>query len=223
MRMVRCFSIYYEDSQLPVDYIPFKNQLSQEHRHLAHRFEWNAMLEIMRKHIEGLDKEDFIGMFSWKFAQKTGVSRSRLFSVVDDRAEVWNCSPDLGHNIGGCGNFMDWSDKGHKGIKMMILACCEQVGIRYENNPKHVIYANQFLMRKRQWQDYFSNVIIPCLKLLEGEMWESVNQPSGYTRGLPKDELLQHTGLDFYNYVPFILERMAMQYVNHNKLSVKRV
>src|SRR5690606_34292813 len=123
----------------------------------------------------------------------------------------------------GYGSFMDWSNAGHAGIKYFIIECCNHLGLIYDNDPKHIVYANQFIARKSIYVDYVNNVIKPCLKLLEGDMWNSVNVDAGYTRALSKDELLKYTGLEFYNYIPFILERMMMQYIHNKKIKTMRL
>lgn len=181
------------------------------------------MIPICDHHIYAMRDTEFLGIFSWKFREKTGISKTRLYQKVDDSADFWNCSPDLGNKIAGKWNFMEWSEEGHKGITGLIQACCYHVGINYHPTPEHVIYANQFVTRKVIYLDYMNTVIKPCLELLEGELWEEVNRPAGYTRGLPEGELLQRTGLEFYNFVPFVLERMTMQYVAHNNIKTKRV
>lgn len=185
------------------------------------RFEYNVMLAQIEYCTTHIPEDDYIGMFSHKFTQKTGLSRAELYSRFnyaqhfDHTPLVYNLSPYLGSHIG---NFNDWSNEGHKNLTNFLIRCCKHVGFEYENNPPHVIYANQFIARKDIYMRYMNEVIKPCLELLEGEMWNEVNVPAGYTAGLKLAELKKHTGLDFYNYVPFILERMFMQFVNHYKL-----
>lgn len=113
---------------------------------------------------------------------------------------------------------MNWSDDGHKGIKGFIMRCCEHVGMEYTNDPKYIVYANQFVAKKHVYVSYVNDVIKPCLELLEGPMWGEVNRNAGYTRAMPDEKLKLYTGLDFYNYVPFILERMMCQYIFNKKL-----
>jgi hypothetical protein len=116
---------------------------------------------------------------------------------------------------------MDWSNEGHTGIRSMIQRCCDHVGINYNDNPAHIIYANQFVARKWVYQKYINEVIKPCLDILEGPMWDEVNRDAGYTRAIDSAKLKELTGLDFYNYIPFILERMFMQFVDHHKFKIE--
>ncbi len=212
------YGLCYQDKKTPFCRIPV-DDLYQEKKW---RFENNVLVHIHRFQIyESFDSvSTFVGFLSWKFREKTGITEDKVYELCElyfnSDIQLINFSPNLGSNIRGFGNFMDWSDKGHIGIKSMVERCCKHVGMVYENNPKTVVYANLFAARYYVYKDYVETVIKPCLELLEGEMWEEVNREAGYTAGLEKEELKRLTGLDFYNYVPFILERMMMQYI-HNK------
>lgn len=178
------------------------------------RFENDHMIDIARNHLGDVGDSDFVGVLSWKFYKKTGINKARLeWEMAHSTEDVINCSRWPGRL-----HFMDWSDQGHKGIKDMIRRCCEHCGLEYDNDPKHVIFANQFVARKRIYCDYIERVIAPSLELLEGPMWPEVNEESGYTAGMEMDVLEALTGLTFYNYVPFILERMFMQFAKGLKI-----
>lgn len=197
------------------EHIPYQNTNKDN----AHRFEYNPMIYIVDNKLQNLSDEDYLSILSWKFKYKTRVDRHKLRMLFEraqsqnKNTECYNLSPDLKLHP-SLGTFMKWSNDGHAGIRVMVQKCCHHVGIIYEENPPNIIYANQFAMKKRTYIDYINAVIKPCLELLEGEMWEEVNKPSGYSAGVKLAELKNNTGLDFYNYVPFILERMTMQYVN---------
>lgn len=212
---LRIFGITYDGSQ-GTEYLEYRNRFKEK----LWRFENNPMIDIVENHIDDLNQTGYLGILSHRFPDKTGVTRKVLESKFEyaGHADIYNLSPDLGKNIGGCGNFMDWSDAGHKGIKKLVQACCEHTGLRYENNPDYVIYANQFIAMKWTYVDYVTRVLKPSLELLENELWESVNVPAGYTAGMELMDLKRLTGLHFYNYVPFVLERMLMQYVHTYKI-----
>lgn len=207
--MLKLFGITYGDKT--TEYTEYRSV----HNGKPWRFEYNSILQILDDYKAW--PIDHIGIFSWKFKQKTGVSRRSIEAAYlkNSDYEILNLSPNLGKNIGGCGNFMDWSEAGHKGIKDFIKSCCKHTGMLYENDPQHIIYANQFIASKEVYYDYVERIIKPCLELLEGELWEQVNKPAGYTAGLEKEELKKRTGLEFYNYLPFILERMMSQYIQN--------
>jgi hypothetical protein len=218
--MLRIYGITYGDKT--TEYIPYVN----DHPAKAWRFEQGPVMDIIDNYISDLNDSDYLGILSWKFRQKTGAHHNILSARFErytakyvGGADVINLSPYLGRNIGGkYGTFMDWSDLGHKGLRDIIKKCCEHVGLKYNNDPRHVIYANQFIARKRVYTHYVNTIIKPCLELLEGELWPVVNQDAGYTAGLSKEELMKHTGLEFYNYVPFCMERMFMQYVHNHRI-----
>lgn len=205
--MVKIFGIIYGDKQ--TEYIPFKNDNPVR----PWRWENDPMLEIADKHLSDLSPDDFVGVVSHKFPYKTGFSKSGVLGTIKPGYDVYNFSRKI-----GVPNFMNWSDEGHKGIKGFIQKCCDHTALVYTDYPKHVIYANQFVAKRDVYLGYINNIIKPCIELLEGPLWVYVNQESGYTRAMDRDKLKRLTGLEFYNYVPFILERMMIFYIHTHKL-----
>lgn len=210
----RIYGITYADKQ--TDFIPYRNEAKEK----LWRFEYNPMIDIVENHIAELSNDDYLGIFSHRFTEKTGIHKNALYTVMRSRVsmnegtEIFNLSSFLGDNIANCGCFMDWSVKGHgETLRTLIKRCCAHTGMEYFNNPKHVVYANQFIAKKSVYVDYMECIIKPCLELLEGELWEVANTPARYTAGVPAKVLKENTFLDFYNYIPFVLERMTMQFI----------
>lgn len=218
--MLKIFGITYGNHT--TEFIPYKNECKEK----PWRFEYNPMFDIIENHISDLSDSDYLGIVSWKFRRKTSMTanqvglRFRKAQRRDRSTQVYNLSRYLGDHI----HFMDWSDEGHKGIKGIIIECCKHTGMNYENDAKHIVYANQFIARKDVYLDYINRIIKPCLELLEGPLWSIVNKDAGYTAGIEKEDLKANTGLDFYNYVPFVLERMMIQYIhNYNIKTVSLI
>jgi len=212
--MHRIYGIIYGDRQ--TEYTPYVNRFTTN----RHRFENDPIIDITTNLIADMEDHHMLGIFSWRFTQKTRIRPAALHRFLTDLpadVQVVNCSPYLGPHI----HFMEWSDEGHRGIIRMITRCLENVGLSYYHYCQPVIYAQQFLARKDIYYHYVNTLLLPSLALLEGKMWKQVNRPAGYTRGMELAELKRHTGLDFYNYVPFICERLFMQYVaNYNYKTV---
>lgn len=217
--MLQIYGIIYGDKE--TEYTPYLNERKEQ----AWRFENNAIIDIILNDASNLYNDAYIGIFSWKFPKKTGLFREQVIKrfieaqKTDKGFDVGNFSPKLGKNIGGCGCFMDWSEAGHKGIKAIIQACCAHTGMIYENDPQHVVYAHQFIAKKSVWVEYVNTVLIPSIQLMETELWETVNQDAGYTLALKKEALKAATGLDFYNYLPFVCERLFMQFIHNRNLN----
>lgn len=211
--MVKIFTVLYGDFSQPTNgYVPYYNRANEK----LWRFENNAILDIVDKHLEEVDWYDWVGIFSPKFPQKTGCDNIEVMRGVRPAMRNYypavNYSPKLGNNIAGKGwNFMQWSEEGHKGITEIIKACCEASGLEYNPNPKHVIYASQFVARKDFYVDFVNTLLRPSIELMEGPLWEKVNVDSGYTRAVP--------GVN-YNLLTFVCERLFMQYVENNNIKV---
>ncbi len=208
--MIRIYGIIYGDKK--TEYTPFVNKSTEK----MWRFENSPMIQISDTLLSDLDNNDLVGVLSHKFKYKTSLSKMKVYRFLKDapKSDVYNFCRMHARHI----HFMDWSNEGHKGIKSMIQRCCKHVGMEYTNDPKHIIYANQFISTKHVYTSYINQVIKPCLELLEGEMWEEVNRDAGYTRAMESSLLKKYTGLDFYNYIPFILERMMSQFIYNRNL-----
>lgn len=200
--LIKVYGIVYGDKT--TEYTPYQDKATER----RWRFENNHIIDIIDNYPLG----DYLGIFSWRFSHKTGISKAQVMGIQPGY-DVYNFSRKI-----GVPNFMNWSDEGHRGIKGFIQSCCDHCGLKYTNYPKHIIYANQFVARSDIYTDYVNTVIKPSLELLEGPLWVHVNKDAGYTRAMDKESLMRYTGLEFYNYVPFILERMMMQYVYNRNL-----
>ena len=221
MSKLKVFGIVFGDKQ--TEFEPYFNESKEK----AWRFENQPMIDIVQNCIDDLDDDDYLGIVSWKFTQKTGLTKDKLLEfyryheIRRPQAQIMNFAPDL--KLPSKWTFMSWSEEGHVGIRYLIRRCCEHCGMTYNDNPPVVVYANQFLARKKVYKHYVESVIIPSLELLEGALWELTNLPSGYTAGIDLVKLKAGTGLAFYNFVPFVLERMLMQYIDNYGINVVRV
>lgn len=212
---MRIFGITYADGQT-TEYEPYRNRAADK----TWRFEYNPMIDITDNLVGDMPDDALLGILSWKFPQKTGLTRVHLLAALDRAAgaDVVNFTPD----VSAWGSFMDSSVARHgELLRDLVKACCTHTGMSYVNDPAHVFYSNQFVARKSAYMDYMSNVIKPSLALLEGPLWAVANQPSGHS-GLSPEELKKHTGLAFYNYIPFVLERMVAQFVHNRRLRLFR-
>lgn len=219
--MTRIYGITYGNKQ--TEYIPFQNTFHLK----AWRFEYNPMLHIVNNMVSDMAGNDLLGIVSWKFGQKSKLSKQQVMAICDAEdskdTELINFSPDLG-NPAGYACFMDWSAAGHgETLRYLIKECCRLLGWQYYNYPQHVVYANMFVARVGVYREYM-HAVSRCIDFLESEsMWWLVNTDAAYTAGNAKVELKRNLGLDFYNYLPFVLERMTMQFIANRNIKTVSV
>jgi hypothetical protein len=200
-KVIKIYGIVFADRR--TEYEPIRN----DHPIRPWRWENDPMITVVDTN--DLSDVTHMGVFSHKFKIKTGFSKNQVIQrVKENEADVYNFARR--HNVP---NFMDWSDQGHKGIKKFIQACCDHCGLQYTNDLKYITYANLFVATKSVYVDYINTVIKPSLELLEGPLWEEVNVDAGYTKAMEKEKLKFYTGLDYYNFIPFCLERMMNMYI----------
>jgi hypothetical protein len=195
------------------EFTPFFNQTKEK----SWRFEYNPIIELSNK----MDNDDmYYGVFSWKFPMKTGMSKRILEKVIrNQNSDVIGLAPEFFKH-----NYLSFSYKQHPGLKELLEKVCNKLNLNLPKEVDKVVYSNFFLAKGKVYKNYVNNVIIPALDYMENEIWEEVNKDAQYKSGLSKENLLNYTGLEYYNFVTFVLERMLSVWLyNHPEISFKQI
>ena len=213
---ISIYGIKYDNTQ----YTEYTSTLNTNTTNL-HRFEYGVMLDKLEE-IKTLPINQLVGFFSWKFPTKTNLSSKLVYRLIEENkgSDIISFAPRHWKNTD---DYLAFSEYYHPRLEEFLFKVCENLGVPYTKGGNFVTYSNFFVMSKEKWIDYLENWIKPSLKYLETELWCEVNTDANYTSGLTKEDLKARTGLEFYNYCTFILERLIIQYVYHNKLTYKMV
>ena len=102
-------------------------------------------------------------------------------------------------------------------MKLFTLICKDlELPIK---EPVNTIYSNFFVLKTPLYKRYVNEVLILAMYLLEGRYWNLANRDSTY-QGMSKEKLKELTGLDYYNFVTFICERLIGQWIDKNKINI---
>lgn len=206
------WGITFDENQY-TEFTPFFNQTKEK----AWRFEYNPIIELSNK----MDNNDiYYGVFSWKFPMKTGISKKILEKVITGiNVDVIGLAPNFFHN-----NYLQFSYKQHPCLEQLLKKVCDKLELELPKDVKKAVYSNFFLAKGKVYKQYVNEIIIPALNYIENEIWEEVNIDAQYKSGLSSEQLLKYTGLEYYNYVTFILERMLSIWLhNHPEISFKQI
>lgn len=158
------------------------------------------------------DFKGYLGVFSWKFPNKTGICKKVLYKTIENiDADVIGLSPQYFKN-----NYLKFSYEQHPGLKEILEKVCSKLNLILPNEVDKVVYSNFFLAKAEVYRKYVNEVIIPALDYMENEIWEEVNKDAQYKSGLSTEKLKEYTGLDYYNFVTFTLERMLSVWLYNN-------
>jgi glycosyltransferase involved in cell wall biosynthesis len=209
------YSIKYREDQ-NTEYQSYLNQ----NKETSWRFEYNPLMNIVPK----VEKE-YVGVLSWRFLQKTGLAKNLLYNMIkptlkEGNVDMINLSPRKW--LSGK-EYMEFSEKQHPGLENLLKLICLKLGVIYNPNPKNIVYSNFFILKTSIYKEYVEEWIKPALACLEGEYWTLANKDANYIGGLSKEDLKLHTGLDYYNMITFVLERLILQFIECKKLKVKNV
>ena len=214
LKNTNIWSIVYKDDQIS-EYNRYKNDTKEK----AWRFEYAPMIDILDNKCNELSEEDYIGVFSWKFPQKTGLTKEVLAKVLN------TLEPDNYDFIGlsrsywnKAEEYLKFSYEHHPKLEGLLNKVLEKLGVVNKDNLSVYVYSNYFLLKKKYYKEYVNNWVKPSLEILENELWEEVNVDADYTSGLNKEDLKKYTGLDFYNYVTFVLERLIVYFIANKQI-----
>lgn len=198
------YGICFKDTQ-NTEYIRIDNKVSTI-AEKSYLFEYNVILDTEIK-------SDYVGFFSWKFRAKTGLNKRVLFNLLLDN-HYWNydvinlCEP-LSKP------YLEFTESNHKGFMELFTSLCTDLGLKvYE--PKHTIYSNFFIAKKDVFIEY-RLLLRSAIEFLETKYKVEAWKDSGY-KGLSPERLKEVTGLDYYTFHTFILERLLSVYIDNNNI-----
>jgi len=208
---VKIYSITYNDDQ-KTEYIRYDNSGIKTIEQNSYLFEYNVIKDLIPK----VEDEDYIGIFSYKFGNKT-----RLYKNLLNRLLVINNYKD--YDIIGLslklfkGNYLEVSEEKHKGFTELFGLICKDLNLIVKE-PKNVIYSNQFLAKGKVYKQFLNEVINPTIELLETKYKDLAWKDAGYIWGLKGEQLKEQTGLDYYPFHVFILERLLSVWLENKNM-----
>jgi hypothetical protein len=172
----------------------------------SYLFEYNVIL--------GTDiVNDYTGFLGWKFRAKTGMNKRVLFNLLLDN-HYWNydiinlCEPLPKP-------YLEFTENNHKGFIELFTNLCMDLHLTVKE-PKHTIYSNFFIAKKEIFIEYQA-LLKNAIELLETEYVDLAWKDSGYV-GLGTKRLKLATGLEYYTFHTFILERLLSVWIDNKNI-----
>lgn len=210
---LKIWGITYNNTQY-TEFEPYFNQTFEK----SWRFEYNPIIDIVSNKLDNF--EGYVGIFSWKFNAKTGLSKKMIEQLIaESNEDVINLSPNYFKD-----RYLKFSYEQHPGLEPLLKKVCNKMGLEVPKEVDKVVYSNFFLAKADIYKKYVNEIIIPSLNYMENEIWEEVNIDAQYKSGLSKEKLKEYTGLEYYNFVTFICERLLSTWLWNNKqISFKQI
>lgn len=206
---VKIFQIKYDNSQ-EVEYISYDNSHIRSVEDKSFLYEWNPVIEIIDNPEKyNIEKEDLVGIFSWKFARKTNVPKKLLYKILEEtmvkspKAELYSLSPNFFTM-----DYLSYSNEQHPGFMDIFLPLCKDLGLSVKE-PKFPCFSNFFVAKYEIYANFVNNCIKPAIELLETKYKDAAFKDAQYKSGLEKDKLKEFTGMEYYTFHTFLLERLV--------------
>jgi len=215
---VKIYTITYDVNQIS-EYEKYDNSGVKTLEQKSWRFEYNPIIDIVSKIT---NEEEYLGIFSWKFSNKTGFTKSILYKSLNHynykEYDFINLSKSYWRNTS---EYLNFSYKHHPKLEELIKKVLVHLGKDIKGNRDNYTYSNFFMMKGVQWKDYVENWVKPALEFMEND--QEYFENAIYTTGLSSEKLKELTGLDHYTYHTFVLERLIIYFIADKKLKVKKV
>jgi len=211
-------TITYDENQIS-EYETYNNSHIRTKEQKSYLFEYNPIIDIVSNLPENIE---YLGIFSWKFPQKTGFSKNILYKTLNHykykeydflnlAKSYWKDTPE----------YLHFSYKYHPKLQELLKKLLVHLGKDIYPDRNNYTYSNFFLMKTDLWKDYVENWVKPAIEFMEND--PEYFEDAKYITGLPTNKLQELTGLDYYPYQTFVLERLILYFVADKKLKVKRV
>lgn len=208
---LKLFGICYQNNQY-TEFERYDNNHINSVEQKSYLFEWNPVIDI----INNKDvKEEYLGVFSYKFPYKTHLSKKLLEKVFTEATKTEKYDV-----LGFCpykfnGKYLSETESKHPGFTELLIKVCGDLDLKV-NEPEKVIYSNMQIMKTKLYKDFINSVIKPAITLMETKYKEEAFKDANYVGGLSKEELKKVSGLDNYRMIVFVLERLQSIWLENN-------
>ena len=217
---IKIYSITYDENQV-AEYEQYDNSHIRSLEQKSYLFEWNPIVDIISNKID--DYKGHLGIFSWKFGRKTGFTKNILYKILHEKKfqeyDFINLTKEILKNGK---EYMLFTEMWHPGILERIEEVCNVIGLEYTDVPEITNFSNFYLMKAEYYKDFVNNYIKPAIEYMELKP-ERFMVDAQYKSGLEKEKLKELTGLDFYPFQTFILERLILFYIKDKNLKILSV
>lgn len=206
----RIYSIVHKPEQIS-EYIRYDNSLITTPDQKSYLFEYNPMVDILDNH---LIEEEYLGIFSHKFHIKTGILRKKLYLFLNNfpNYDFYSFSKYSSINF----HLPGFNEKSHPGFREIFEPICQDLNLPMSGQD--LIYENFFITKTNIYKDYVNTIVKPAIQLLDTKYKDLAWRNAIY---IPNQSIFENTGLPYYTFHTFILERLINQYIEKNKFTVK--
>jgi hypothetical protein len=94
---------------------------------------------------------------------------------------------------------------------------CKELNLEVKE-PKHTIYGNFFIAKGKVYKEYVE-LLKDAILFMHCKYSELAFKDANYQSGLTPEQLKERTGLDYYTFHTFILERLLSVYIDNKRIS----
>ncbi len=189
MSRIELFQIHYDEKTrglLDPDFRPWDNS-ANERPDWAEYWSFRAVWMQCRG---ALSSDDYLGVFSPRFKDKTGLTGQRVVEIVSkSQSDVISFSPYLTH-IAFYSNVFEQGERYHPGLQSALSQCMHAVGEPMEwteviGTFRNTIFSNYFVAKVSVWEQLmdWTERLFGIAEAGDCELARTLNRRVSYVRG----------------------------------------
>lgn len=203
MKNIQLFQIFYNDETracVSPPFIPLDNQNSERPDWFEY---WPIRNYLLNNPVPG---EQYLGFFSPRFTEKTGVSGQSVLSTIetaDAQTEVFSFSPYFDQNALHLNSFLQ-GEHHHSGLVDASQSIIDKLGFDVDilslvQDQTRIVFSNYFVAKGNFWKKWLE---------VTNEVYELCEAP-GFFEHKKLNEATMHRGVSGYPMKIFVMERMV--------------
>lgn len=221
---LKVYGITYDSLNQYTEFEEYDNNNIKTIEQKSYLFEYNPIIDIIDNKVSDLVDTDYLGIFSYKFPYKTGLSKKlveKLFlevSKTEGNYDVLGLASTMFKN-----NYLEFTEEYHPGFMGLFELVCKDLNLEVKE-PKNIVYSNFFLAKKQIYIKFVTEIVKPTIELMETKYKDLAWKDANYIAGLKGDKLKEMTGLEYYPMHVFVLERMLSMWLeNNSQITFKQI
>lgn len=186
----------------------------------SYLFEHNVMLDVVK------NTNQYYGVFSHKFRSKTGFNKEIVTNILNYNYNPANVENPKNVVVSFCRSlkhsYLAASDHFHPNFYKRFKEVCDHIGLKCPPIKTDVpfIYSSFFVAHSYHYLK-FLEYLKKAVEYMESPENKNKYFENAEYRGLSPELLKEHTGLEYYPLITFIVERLMSMYCITFNLTVK--
>ena len=211
MKKIKIFQIYYNADSYKLispEFTPFDNSKPKD----GSWYEYSAIREIIKKN--DFEENDFVGIFSPRFHEKTGLDANHVIKVIQDSdKDIISFSPKIFMSSLFLNSYLQ-GEMRHPGFLNVSQLLLNELNINIDlktiiQDRSRIIFSNYFVAKFSLWKKWFEYT---------EKVYDISKQNNSKISNLLNTSTVHRGDIDSYQFKVFFIERFISIFLELNEI-----